>query len=117
MSHMSSWEELSLIVSEPSVEFMLTPPSSPEGGGDGTRTPTYEQPQLLPSQPVASDGGQPMGPLALAQREIIWSLADLEKRTGLKLVKTSGYKYCCLSFSDLMAKGVLDPGIKSQKSR
>ena len=45
-----------------------------------------------------------MGPLALAQREIIWSLADLEKRTGLKLVKTSGYKYCCLSFSDLMAK-------------
>jgi hypothetical protein len=115
MSHMSSWEELSLIVSEPSVEFMLTPPSSPEGGGDGTRTPTYEQPQLLPSQPVASDGGQPMGPLALAQREIIWSLADLEKRTGLKLVKTSAYKYCCLSFSDLMAKGEIGP--RTQNNR
>jgi len=48
-------------------------------------------------------------------REIIWSLADLEKRTGLKLVKTSGYKYCCLSFSDLMAKGEIGP--RTQNNR
>ena len=114
----SSWQALLLTASEPSEQFMLTPPSSPECEGEGTLTPTYEHsPPLLPAQPAAPAGRQPMGPLSLAQREIIWSLADLEKRTGLKLVKTSGYKYCCLSFSDLMAKGVLDPGIKSQKSR
>ena len=112
----SSWQALLLTASEPSEQFMLTPPSSPECGGEGTLTPTYERsPPLLPAQPAAPAGRQPMGPLALAQREIIWSLADLEKRTGLKLVKTSAYKYCCLSFSDLMAKGEIGP--RTQNNR
>ena len=115
---MSSWQELSPFVSNPSAEFMLTPPSSPEGGADGTRTPTdgaRTPTYVLPPQPAAPAEEHHIGPLVQAGREIIWNLADLEKRTGLKFVSTSGYKNCCLSFSDLMATGEL--ATRSQRSR
>ena len=97
-----------LLVSEPSSEE-----SSPELRPVAPPAPQPPSPNLVPAllpPAVTSPPGAPEPKNfggAMALRAIVWSFADLKKRTGLANVWTAPTNNCCLAFSYLVASGAI----------